>query len=1144
MKKLLLLFLFVTSISFGQQAYYNDVDLTANGLQLRDNLATKIINTHTHYLSYADVWEALKITDLDPADPTNSKVLLIYGYSDTDGNYVTDRTRSKIANGGTAGTDWNREHTYAKSLGNPNLGTSGPGSDAHHLRAADVSFNSQRSSKKFAAGIGNAGDSNGGWYPGDEWKGDIARMMMYMYLRYGNQCLPSGVAIGSANAVDANMIDLLLQWNAEDPVSQVEDNRNAYLSDANNTYGQGNRNPFIDNPYLATRIWGGPAAEDRWNTVADTQAPTAPTNLTSSNITSTTADLTWTASTDNVAVTSYDVYKNGVYLASSTTNSYNVIGLTQNTMYNFTVYAKDAAGNNSTVSNTAAFTTLVSAGGGGGSSTELFFSEYVEGTSYNKAVEIANFTGASVDLSQYTIKKQSNGAGAWSSGLVLSGQLASGSVFVVANSSAVTAITSSANILSSGAELSFNGNDAVGLFKNGVLIDIIGTFNGGTVNFAKDVTLRRKNTIVSPNITYTVSEWDSFPVDTFDGLGNHSVTGGTQDTQAPTAPTNLTATNITSTTVDLTWTASTDNVAVTSYDIYKDGVYLASSSTNTYNITGLTVGISYSFTITAKDAAGNISVASNALTVTTVDTQAPTTPTNLTVSNITSTTTNLTWTASTDNIAVTSYDVYKDGVYLASSTTNSYSVIGLTQNTTYNFTVYAKDAAGNTSLVSNTATFTTTASTGGGSSTELFISEYVEGSSNNKAIEIANFTGSVVDLSIYTLKRNINGGTAWGTALPLSGTLANNGIFVIANSSSSSSVLSVANLTSSADAMLFNGNDPVGLFKNGVLIDIVGTFNSGTADFAKDITLRRKSTIVSPNTIYTVSEWDSFPIDTFDGLGTHSIAGETQATTNVLFTNSFETGWDGWIDGGTDCYRINSAKSFDGNYSIRIRDNSGTQSAMTSSVYDVSTYDNLEIKFNFYSYSMEANEDFWLQYFDGTSWKTIKAFVSGVDFSNDVFTAETINISSTTYNFPANAQFRFQCDASSNSDEIYIDNVIVTASSGVVAAAKNNIKTVTKKQILSVSNNLPEIEDMGIYPNPAVNNSVLKAEIDIEDTVVNVQVKIMNLQGKLVKVLNFKNVKNEFFEKNLQLTNIESGVYFVNISTNNGLSITKRLIVK
>ena len=85
-----------------------------------------------------------------------------------------------------------------------------------------------------------------------------------MYLRYGSQCLPTYVTIGSTNATDSNMVDLLLQWNSEDPVSQYEDNRNTYLGNASNTYGQGNRNPFIDNPYLATVIWGGPVAENRW----------------------------------------------------------------------------------------------------------------------------------------------------------------------------------------------------------------------------------------------------------------------------------------------------------------------------------------------------------------------------------------------------------------------------------------------------------------------------------------------------------------------------------------------------------------------------------------------------------------------------------------------------------------------------------------------------------------------------------------------------------------------------------------------------------------------------------------------------------------------------------------------------------------
>ena len=92
----------------------------------------------------------------------------------------------------------------------------------------------------------------------------MARIVMYMYLRYGTQCKPSFTAIGRRNTRDQNMINLLLEWNQEDPVSSIEDNRNKYHANTSNRYAQGNRNPFIDNPYLATIIWGGPTATNRW----------------------------------------------------------------------------------------------------------------------------------------------------------------------------------------------------------------------------------------------------------------------------------------------------------------------------------------------------------------------------------------------------------------------------------------------------------------------------------------------------------------------------------------------------------------------------------------------------------------------------------------------------------------------------------------------------------------------------------------------------------------------------------------------------------------------------------------------------------------------------------------------------------------
>lgn len=271
MKKIYSLVLLITAaISLGQNGapaspYYNGFNWTQTGTNLKNALATKIALTHINQLSYSQVWNALKIVDLDPTNSNN--VLLIYGWENgSDGDVTNDRSRDKNMNGGAVG-EWNREHVFAQSLGNPDLGQEGPGADAQMLRASDVQRNGTRGNRKFGSGSGNSNTVGINWYPGDEWKGDCARIIMYMYLRYGDQCLPTYVFTGSPVASDANMLDLLLQWNAEDPVSQYEDTRNTYLGNTNNSFGQGNRNPFIDNPYLATVIWGGPVAQNRWPNV-------------------------------------------------------------------------------------------------------------------------------------------------------------------------------------------------------------------------------------------------------------------------------------------------------------------------------------------------------------------------------------------------------------------------------------------------------------------------------------------------------------------------------------------------------------------------------------------------------------------------------------------------------------------------------------------------------------------------------------------------------------------------------------------------------------------------------------------------------------------------------------------------------------
>ena len=262
MKKLLFLFfLGIVGPVFGQiPAYYDPVDLGLTGLALRDELGDHVTATHTDPTSYSEVWDVLKLADLDPTNASN--VLLMYGYNDDDGSVINDRTRDKDANGGSPG-EWNREHVFPKSLGSPDLGTSGPGSDPHNLRASDVQMNGDRGNRQYADATGNAGTVGSYWYPGDEWKGDAARIIMYMYIRYESRCKPNAVAIGSTNAIDPQMVNILLEWNAEDPVSEHEDDRNNAIYTA-----IGNRNPFIDNPYFATLIWGGTAAEDRWGNLS------------------------------------------------------------------------------------------------------------------------------------------------------------------------------------------------------------------------------------------------------------------------------------------------------------------------------------------------------------------------------------------------------------------------------------------------------------------------------------------------------------------------------------------------------------------------------------------------------------------------------------------------------------------------------------------------------------------------------------------------------------------------------------------------------------------------------------------------------------------------------------------------------------
>ncbi|NBD23204.1 fibronectin type III domain-containing protein [Paenibacillus glycinis] len=470
----------------------------------------------------------------------------------------------------------------------------------------------------------------------------------------------------------------------------------------------------------------------------DTTAPSAPGSLTSPAKSNVTVNLSWTASTDNVGVIGYDIYKNGT-LAGSTSGatSFVVTGLTPSTAYGFTVKAKDASGNVSAASNMLNVTTdagdtqapTAPSGLSSPAKTDTSVS-----LSWTASTDNVGVTGYNV-YNGTTLAGTTSGANATS--FTATG-LASNTAFtftvkakdasnnVSAASNAVTVTTDPAanwvNCAGENNPCNFTGTKQVRYGVPGSYV--YGTFT---------------NTIMCSN--------NGFGTDPAPGQYktcdvNLAGGGGSGDTQAPTAPTGLTSPSKTSSSVNLSWTASTDNVGVTGYNVY-NGSTLAGSTTGATTITigSLAASTAYTFTVKAKDAAGNVSSASSALNVTTnagSDTQAPTAPTGLTSPSKTSSSVSLSWTASTDNVGVTGYDVY-NGSALAGSTTGAttFTVNGLAASTAYTFTVKAKDAAGNVSSASSALNVTTNAA---GTPTNGLLGQYYAGDFGTLALSRTDAT--------------------------------------------------------------------------------------------------------------------------------------------------------------------------------------------------------------------------------------------------------------------------------------------------------------------------------------------------------------------------------------------------------------------
>ncbi|MDN4165376.1 lamin tail domain-containing protein [Cytophagales bacterium LB-30] len=602
-----------------------------------------------------------------------------------------------------------------------------------------------------------------------------------------------------------------------------------------------------------------------------------------------------------------------------------ISGLSELTAYDLYVVAEDNEAN-ANVQATATLVEFTTLEAGEGCISDLMITEYIEGSSQNKFLEVYNGTGATIDLTGYKLVLYSNGATTPTNTFILVDSLATladGESIIVANSAATAITIPSGSYKFTSSVTFYNGNDVVGLIKDEITIDQIGII-GVSTDFATNIGLRRKAEIINPNSSYVAAEWDSVAIDTFDDLGAHTFVC-TGDVTAPEfTATYPTISNINSTGADLT--VNINEAGKVYYVVVADGATAPSSAQvkagtdaadaastlsansavalNTdfvFNLTGLTNATAYDVYVVAEDdeATPNIQT-SPVLVEFTTDAEDLTAPEFATgspaISNVT--TNSATLSATIDEIGTVYYVLLADGATaptaaqvvagtdasdatvsaagsLSVSAANeavTVSLSGLSAATSYDVYVVAADNETTANVQAEpTLVEFTTSELGAGCISDLMFTEYVEGTSNNKFIEIFNGTGATVDLTGYKAVLFANGATTPGNTFILVdslASLADGESIIIANSSAAAITLPSGAYKFTSSVTFFNGNDVVELMKDDVTIDALGVRGVST-DFAANVTLRRNQVVLSGNPTYTASEWEVLAVDTFDGLGAH-----------------------------------------------------------------------------------------------------------------------------------------------------------------------------------------------------------------------------------------------------------------------------------
>ncbi|SIS59567.1 endonuclease [Chryseobacterium gambrini] len=536
MKKFLLPIIMISSY-FAAQApagYYDGTTgLTGYTLKskLHDIISAKNINWH-----YGDLTNYYNQTDLDKYydyGPSNTTILLdMYSEIPTGPDAYEYTTANIIGSASAEGQGWNREHMMPQSTFYSNYPMY---SDLFYVVPTDARINQLRSNYPYgivgstiyytftnSSRIGNCaipGITYTGrvYEPINEFKGDVARSLLYFAVRYEGKLGTFNFNNNANPASDTNPLDgteerafdpayiaMLLQWHQQDPVSQREIDRN------NAVYGiQKNRNPFIDNPSWVNTIWGQ---------TPDAVAPQTPTNLTVAQNSAYFTTLSWTPST-STDVIGYKIYQNGTLVGATKNSTFTADHLTPSTAYTFTVKAYDNGYLLSPDSNTASVTTLAS----DVYAKDLMVTKYLEGTSNNKGIEITNKTGHPVNLSDYRLSIQ------FTSGTnyyfvdpyELEGTVQNNETFVVLNPDANFSCytINQAKFVTAAPQMTYSGSQYLELRYKSSTVDAIGVSGTNNSSVLGNVSLYRKSNIAQPTTTFNISEWDSYASNYCQSLG-------------------------------------------------------------------------------------------------------------------------------------------------------------------------------------------------------------------------------------------------------------------------------------------------------------------------------------------------------------------------------------------------------------------------------------------------------------------------------------------------------------------------------------------------------------------------------------------------------------------------------------------------